>query len=238
MSRHTHQTCPVPRSTNKCRQVTKTRLSGSIPTSIGLLTGLTVLDFHDNALVGTIPSELALLSGVSRFLLNSNSISGSVPVALGQLKTINPNFLLDVSSTAVCGLNPWFPNVLPKAVDEQADQTCSGPGTVFRSCPDAVCVPTVVNILPDDQNYETSWVIAHREPWLNGLIVMYGSFQGATACLIVSDAPIYAILSRVRSHAIDVHHSGSSYANCSPALSAPASLPSDAPNSRASTPSR
>jgi len=47
-------------------------LRGTIPSEVGLLTGLSYLDLSINSLKGSLPSELALLTGLTKLDLSSN----------------------------------------------------------------------------------------------------------------------------------------------------------------------
>ena len=66
-------------------QLVSSNLSGTVPTSIGLLTGLTSLLLNINHLVGSIPSELGNLSGLQILDLYSNCLTGKIPTQLGSL---------------------------------------------------------------------------------------------------------------------------------------------------------
>jgi hypothetical protein len=50
-----------------------------IPTEIGTLTGLTVLDLSQANFTGAIPSQLTALQGLTRFELNENQLAGPIP---------------------------------------------------------------------------------------------------------------------------------------------------------------
>ncbi|KAH8060957.1 hypothetical protein JL722_4249 [Aureococcus anophagefferens] len=69
-------------------------LTGRIPESIGLLTGLRYLgglehlkflDLHENQLSGEIPGELGNATNLERLYLHNNDLTGEVPRALGAL---------------------------------------------------------------------------------------------------------------------------------------------------------
>lgn len=60
-----------------------TALTGSIPSELGLLKQLTILALSDNALSGTIPTQLQMLSRLRSLDLNRNTLTGSIPTHLG-----------------------------------------------------------------------------------------------------------------------------------------------------------
>lgn len=57
-------------------------MTGSIPSSVGLLSRLTKLDLHSNSIVGIVPSSFGFLVKVQIMRLDSNSLSGSVPASI------------------------------------------------------------------------------------------------------------------------------------------------------------
>ena len=61
------------------------QLTGSIPSELGNLTDLTILDLYGNQLSGPIPSELGSLTDLIYLYLGSNQLSGQIPVELGNL---------------------------------------------------------------------------------------------------------------------------------------------------------
>ena len=63
-------------------------LSGSIPSSLGGLSKLTYLNLYRNKLSGGIPSSLGGLSKLRRFYLNENELSGGIPSSLGRLSNL------------------------------------------------------------------------------------------------------------------------------------------------------
>ena len=60
-------------------------LTGSIPPSLGRLTGLKGLWLDDNQLDGEIPAELGQLTGLKWLLLHQNQLDGEIPPSLGYL---------------------------------------------------------------------------------------------------------------------------------------------------------
>jgi len=78
-------------------------LNGTIPTDLSLLTELRHLELSDNDLIGTIPTELALLSHLTSLRLSGLSqMTGSVPSGLCRLLRSNGGFLnLSIDCNAV-----------------------------------------------------------------------------------------------------------------------------------------
>ena len=60
-------------------------LTGTIPSTLGNLTGLTNLWLGSNQLTGTIPPELGNLTRLSQLDLRNNRLTGSIPTQLGNL---------------------------------------------------------------------------------------------------------------------------------------------------------
>jgi Leucine-rich repeat (LRR) protein len=74
--------------------VSKSLISGTIPTEYGLLSGLVHLDLRDNVyLTGLLPTELGTLSNLEYFNIGGSSISGTVPSEYGQLQSLTEIFL-------------------------------------------------------------------------------------------------------------------------------------------------
>ena len=63
------------------------RLTGTLPTELGLLTLLTGLDFAFNYLTGEIPTELGRLTHLISLDLNSNDFEGTIPIGICRLRT-------------------------------------------------------------------------------------------------------------------------------------------------------
>ncbi|KAK3440405.1 hypothetical protein EUGRSUZ_B00686 [Eucalyptus grandis] len=73
----------------------RTNISGNIPSSIGNLTQLTMLDFGYNKLSGEIPSSLGKLVQLSYLGLEMNLLSGEIPASLTNLTNLTFLYLND-----------------------------------------------------------------------------------------------------------------------------------------------
>ena len=63
-------------------------LSGEIPSEIGDLTGLRVLNLARNDLTGEIPPEIGQLSTLEALVLSQNQLTGDIPPEIGQLSNL------------------------------------------------------------------------------------------------------------------------------------------------------
>ncbi len=70
-------------------------LSGSIPTELGNLPNLRVLDLAQNELTGPIPAELGSLYSIVELYLYDNQLTGSIPTELGNLSNLGELALHD-----------------------------------------------------------------------------------------------------------------------------------------------
>ncbi|MCU0357847.1 MAG: Ig-like domain-containing protein [Cyclobacteriaceae bacterium] len=65
------------------------KISGPIPPQLGNLTSLIFLNLSNAQLSGTIPAELGNLNNLLVLLLNNNQLSGTIPSQLGNLLQVN-----------------------------------------------------------------------------------------------------------------------------------------------------
>lgn len=64
------------------------KLGGSIPPQIGTLTSLTFLNISNNLLTGVIPTTVGGMTNLSVLQLNNNQISGTIPTQMGMLSKL------------------------------------------------------------------------------------------------------------------------------------------------------
>nr|KYP37606.1 putative LRR receptor-like serine/threonine-protein kinase At3g47570 family [Cajanus cajan] len=79
------------------------RFNGSIPSSIGRLSGLSLLNLSYNSISGEIPQELGQLEELQELSLAGNKISGGIPNILGNLLKLNQ---IDLSRNNLVGTIP------------------------------------------------------------------------------------------------------------------------------------
>ena len=68
-------------------------LTGTIPTELGSLTGLTQLSIFDTQVTGPIPAELGSLTNLRWLTLHNNQLSGDIPVELTNLSSLEQLYL-------------------------------------------------------------------------------------------------------------------------------------------------
>ena len=80
------------------------RLTGPIPSSVGLLSGMLQLNLHGNLLASTIPTELGQLNRMNWLSVEGNNLSGTIPSELGLLTSLTT--VLDL--VRGCRYNDYF----------------------------------------------------------------------------------------------------------------------------------
>ena len=75
-------------------------LRGVIPTQLGNLTALEVLDLGGSELTGAVPTQLGALTKLTRLDLGDNKLTGVIPTQLGSLTALTS---LDLSDNALSG---------------------------------------------------------------------------------------------------------------------------------------
>jgi len=80
-------------------------LSGTIPTSLALLSSLARLDLDGNYFLGPIPPELATLSFLEALDLSSNKLNGKIPDVIAAMPSLRK---IDLSFNSLTGTVPSF----------------------------------------------------------------------------------------------------------------------------------
>lgn len=86
-------------------------VTGSLPTEVGRLRKLEVLNLYGNSLTSTIPTELGGLGNLEELILSNNGMAGTIPTWLGKLSDLKG---FDVGGN---GFNGAFPSELGKLDD-------------------------------------------------------------------------------------------------------------------------
>ena len=84
--------------------------AGTLPTEIGRLDSLRVLQVHRNSLSGTLPSTLGVLTGLTDLWLGANAFSGTLPTELARLSQMVE---MQVHKNSISGFLPATLAVLP-----------------------------------------------------------------------------------------------------------------------------
>ncbi|XP_057815506.2 putative leucine-rich repeat receptor-like serine/threonine-protein kinase At2g24130 isoform X2 [Cryptomeria japonica] len=87
------------------------KIEGIIPSGIGNLTKLTMLNLSSNYFSGTIPSTLSKLSNLETLYLDKNNLYGRIPKSLGYAKRLG---LLSLSGNMISGKIPESLGDLPQ----------------------------------------------------------------------------------------------------------------------------
>ena len=85
-------------------------ITGSVPTEVGLLGGLEILNLKQNSLNGVLPTEVGALTSLEDLLLCCNSLDGSLPTEFGALTNLVD---LDLSSNQLTGVPTEFRTINP-----------------------------------------------------------------------------------------------------------------------------
>jgi len=82
--------------------LTKLSLKGPLPSELGKLSGMVQMWLYDNALTGTIPSEIGNLAAMSIFEVNSTSIQGTMP---SEICALTSNLLISLAADCKSEVN-------------------------------------------------------------------------------------------------------------------------------------
>jgi hypothetical protein len=68
-------------------------IGGSLPSELGMLTKLTLLDMSNNVVTGVIPTQFGFLRALTTLDLDRNLLRGVIPAQLGDLSVLSELFL-------------------------------------------------------------------------------------------------------------------------------------------------
>eukprot|EP01042_Synura_sphagnicola_P036346 gene36346-biopygen3088 len=98
-------------------------VKGKLPTSLGVLSGLTSLILSSNGISGSIVPELSHLTNLNTLEVDSNHISGTVPSALSRLAALS---YLDLSYNQLSQSVPTFFAIMENLLVLYADRNTFG----------------------------------------------------------------------------------------------------------------
>jgi len=84
-------------------QVEGSGISGTIPTTVGLLTNLSKIWIRLTSVTGTVPSEFGNISGLQEFSIVRSDLIGTIPTEFGNMKGLSEynSFGLSFTSASV-----------------------------------------------------------------------------------------------------------------------------------------
>jgi hypothetical protein len=97
-------------------------LTGTIPSSLGLLTRLTRLVLPSNHLTGRIPSSLAALTALNELALNDNRLTGIIPSSLLSLTALTKLYLYN---NQLSGAVPFCDGSIEKGIFTSLETDCN-----------------------------------------------------------------------------------------------------------------
>lgn len=135
----------IPTEIGMCRnliwlEIGRNQLTGTLPTELGLLTQLEIMDLELNALNRTIPSEIGNMDALEVWDASRNDLTGALPTELGRLTNLRffmfvGNDLSGVIPNEVCTL--WDVGALDQFGD--VDTRCRDSAYGGVSCPSSEC---------------------------------------------------------------------------------------------------
>ena len=140
------------------------QLSGEIPSSLGNLKALKLLNISHNNLTGKLPTSLGDLKSIESLDLSYNKISGSIPQSLAKLQQLT---VLDASNNNLTGKIP---------VGRQMD-TMNNPN--FYANNSGLCRMQIQVLCPQDHRSPTELTkpieIESKETWFSweGMVIGY-----------------------------------------------------------------
>lgn len=119
-----------------------TRLTGTLPTEVGLLANLAQVDLCCNGIEGTIPSQFGTLVRLDSFALHANLLSGTIPTQLDLLRRLTFVRLFGNRLSGNAPLFQWAANRFDASYC-QLQNNDSRESNCFSNCPSAICCANI-----------------------------------------------------------------------------------------------
>jgi hypothetical protein len=127
-----------------------THRTGTLPTSIGNLKKLVLLDLFDNNLKGTIPTEIGQMGKLRFLFLNKNKFTGTLPKTFSKLSLLETVLLHDNDFHGGLGVG-CNGTTRPRLIDlVSADCSADATGLAEVICPCCTCCTDAVPCGVDD----------------------------------------------------------------------------------------
>ena len=143
---------------------TQYTLKGTIPSTIGMLTALKILNLPYQSISLTIPSEIGLISSLSILQLQGNDLTGTIPSSIGQLSALQILHLdnnVDAYSAATIPVSgPGLRGTIPSSISKLSNLILLNIGNNLLSgtIPSSLSGLSVLSELDLDVNFFTGMV--------------------------------------------------------------------------------
>eukprot|EP01018_Ginkgo_biloba_P005570 Gb_12700 [translate_table: standard] len=183
-----------------CIDLSKTHLTGSIPSAIQELNGLITLNLSRNHLSGDIPDVFGVDMQLNSLDLSHNQLSGKVPGSLGLPGSLG---VLNFSYNRLCGRIPVVRHLETFGEDSYVGNPCLCGPPLNTSCWHGVAPPTTEDDDEDKDETENEllWygglLLSHAVGFWVMFAVLFFKRARRRKCLRVMDRVVVRLLGRI-----------------------------------------